>query len=205
MKTLIFDFDGTIADSFETLLGIFEEITARPQKLTAQEIKDLRGKSLKDIIMYLRIKRWQIPRLLIKAKRLVSLKMSLIQTFPGMSEVLKQLDKSGHRMYILSTNNSGNIERFLRKNRLDGYFTKIYGDIGLRSKSSALRKIIKKEGLKADDCIYIGDEARDVEAAGKAGVVSIGVTWGFNNAAAIKKSNPSAIASSPKNLLKIIN
>jgi phosphoglycolate phosphatase len=203
MKVLIFDFDGTIADSFETLLGIFEEVHARPQKLTPAEVQRLRGESIKQIIKYLHINRLMVPRLIIKAKRLLANQMKDIPAFQYLPQIIRQLHQDGHPMFILSTNSEKNISIFLKNNKIDGAFTKIYGDIGLRSKSSALKKIIRKEKLSRADCVYIGDEVRDIEAARKAKVTSVGVTWGFNNAQAIKAAAPDILAQKPKDLLKI--
>jgi phosphoglycolate phosphatase len=204
VKTLIFDFDGTIADSFETLLGTFEEITARPDKLTAREIQSLRGKSLKEVIKYLKIKRWQIPRLILQAKKLLAARIVNVKSFSGMPQALKQLHKTGAQMFILSTNNSKIIHQFLDQNNLDGLFVKVYGDIGLRSKSSALKKIMNKEKIKPSNCVYIGDEVRDVEAAKKAGVMPVAVAWGFNFPNALNQAQPAALAQAPKDLIKIL-
>lgn len=203
MKTLIFDFDGTIADSFETLLGIFEQIHARPQKLTPEEVNQLRGQSLKQIIKYLNIRRWMVPRLILKAKNLLKRQMKDVRAFQYLPQVIRLLSRQGVPMYIVSTNSRSNIELFLKNNKLDGCFTRIYGDIGLRSKSSAIRKIVRKEKLDRKQCFYIGDEVRDIEAARKAKVTSVGVTWGFNNVQAIKKASPNILAQKPKDLLKI--
>jgi phosphoglycolate phosphatase len=202
VKTLIFDFDGTIADSFETLLAIFDETTARPHRLTASEIAELRGEPLKDVIKYLKIKRWQMPRLILRAKRLLALRMSGIKAFAGISEALARLHHDGYQMFILSTNSSVNISGFLKSNGLESYFTSVYGDIGLRSKASALKKIIKKEKLSPADCIYIGDEVRDIEAAKKAGIRSVAVSWGFSSPPAIQQAQPSYMANNPKDLIK---
>lgn len=204
MKALIFDFDGTIADSFSTLLGIFEEITSRPQSLTTKEIKSLRGSSLKQIIKYLKIKKWQIPRFIIKAKREIAIKITDITPFKELPRVLKKLHEDGHHMFILSTNSSENIARFLKINDLDNCFVKIYGDIGLRSKASALKKIMKKQKISSVDCVYIGDEVRDIESAKKAGVTSVAVGWGFNYPHALKQAGPDALAEKPKDLLIIL-
>lgn len=204
MKTLIFDFDGTIADSFETLLAIFEEVTKRPAKLTAAEVNDLRGQSLKEIIRYLKIKRWLIPRLILKAKRLIAVKIIDIKIFPGMPDAIRQLHENGNKIYIMSTNSSVNIHKFLKKNELDDCFEKIYGDIGLRSKSSALKKIMKRERLRPDDCVYIGDEVRDIEAAKKAKATSVAVAWGFNYPKALNAAKPDALTKTPKDLIKFL-
>lgn len=201
---MVFDFDGTIADSFETFLEVFEIVAKRPQKLTAEEIKKLRGENLRGIIKYLKIRKWQIPRMVLEAKRLLAARVLKLDTFPGMPGTLKELNGRGYLVYILSTNSSANIEKFLKNRAIDSYFSKINGDIGLRSKSSALKKLVKNERLKSGDCYYIGDETRDVEAAKKAGLTSIGVTWGFNYPASIKASKPDFVARSPKDLLKIL-
>ena len=51
--------------------------------------------------------------------------------------------------------------------------------------------------------MYVGDEARDMEAARRAGVHSVGVTWGFNNRSALEKANPEKLVDKPKDLLKL--
>jgi phosphoglycolate phosphatase len=203
VRTLIFDFDGTIADSFETFLAIFEEVTNRPQRLTPKEVEDLRGQNLKQIIKYLKIRRWQVPGLIIRAKRLIGLRMGDVHAFDTISQALRQLDGQDYKMYVLSTNSPQNIIKFLKKNQLDGYFVKVYGNIGLLGKSAAIKKILKKEKVRPQDCAYIGDEVRDIEAAKKAGVKSVGVTWGFNSPAAIKQAFPSFVAEKPADLARV--
>jgi phosphoglycolate phosphatase len=203
VKTLIFDFDGTIADSFEVLLNIFEQVHPRPQKLTPEEVQKLRGESLRQIIKYLKIRRVMIPRLILKAKRLLASQMHEVKAVQYLPQIIRQLHQAGCPMYIISTNSEKNIAVFLKNNKLDGCFTKIYGDIGLRSKSGAIKKVIKKEKLRRADCVYTGDEVRDIVAARKAKVTSVGVTWGFNNAAAIKAAKPDILVQKPKELLKI--
>lgn len=204
MNTLIFDFDGTIADSFEAFLEIFDEILNRPQKLTPQEVTELRGKSLAQIIKYLKIRRWQLPKLILRGKKLVGQRIDTIKPFSGIPQVLKQLNKDGKQMFILSTNSPDNISRFLNAHDLDGCFAKIYGDIGLRSKTSVIKKIIKKQSLLRSDCSYIGDEIRDIQAAKKAGLTSVAVAWGFNSPNSLVQAKPTALAKTPKELLKIL-
>lgn len=204
MKSVVFDFDGTIADSFATLLGVFEEITARKQKFTPEEVETLRGQQLKGILKYLQIKKWQIPRLLLKGKRAMALKISDIEPFKELPQVLKKLHGDGYQMFILSTNSSSNISKFLKANGMDSYFKQIYGDIGLRSKASALKKLMKKEHIPTNQCVYIGDEVRDIEASKKAGVFHIAVGWGFNHPEILKNNHPNALALKPTELLTIL-
>lgn len=107
-------------------------------------------------------------------------------------------------MYILSTNSPSNINEFLHNNNLGKYFHNVYGDVGLRGKASAIRKILKREGLHPADCVYIGDEVRDVAAAKKARVRSIAVGWGFNYPEALAQAGPWALAKNPSDLPRLL-
>ncbi len=202
---MIFDFDGTIVDSFETLLGVFDEIIGRKKPLSSREVELLRGMSMREIVKYLGLNKWQLPGMVFKAKKSIALKLPDIKTFPEIPEVIARLHKDGCKLYILSTNSTSNIDNYLVRNRLGHYFIQIYGDIGLRGKSPALKKLMKKENLNHSDCVYVGDEVRDVESAKKAGVTSVGVTWGFNNKNAITAAEPKYICNSPKELLKLLS
>ena len=204
VKTVIFDFDGTIADSFATLLSIFEEITGRKQKLTPAEIRNLRGEPLSEVMKYLKIKRWQIPRLLIKARREIAIRIVGVKPFKDLPEVLEKLNDSGYQMFILSTNSSGNISKFLKLHGLDSYFHGISGSTGLLSKPAALKKLLRREKIALDACFYVGDEVRDIEAGQAIPVPQIAVSWGFNYPATLKQAQPTYLASTPSDLLKIL-
>jgi phosphoglycolate phosphatase len=56
--------------------------------------------------------------------------------------------------------------------------------------------------LASDECVYVGDETRDVEAARKAGMRSAAVTWGFNSRELLEKSRPDFLIDRPGELLE---
>lgn len=76
-----------------------------------------------------------------------------------------------------------------------------YGWIGLFGKPKALKKIQRRFKLK-QECVFVGDEVRDIDAARLAGTKCIAVTWGFNTS--LKKHGPDAIAYTPPELLQAI-
>jgi phosphoglycolate phosphatase-like HAD superfamily hydrolase len=200
--TLVFDFDGTIVDSLAMLVAVFEEVTGRP-RLTPAELRRLRTKTLRGVIRELRIRPWQIPSL---ARRMRQEAVSRIPTatiVDGMASTLTELHRLGYRMVVLSTNAPAAIESFLANNGIDGYFSAVQGDIGLRGKTAALKRIAKGERARASGCVYIGDEVRDVEAAERAGLPSIGVAWGFTDPDTLRRAGPRAFASTPSDLIQI--
>jgi phosphoglycolate phosphatase-like HAD superfamily hydrolase len=202
-RTLVFDFDGTIADSLKTLVAIFEEVTDRPEKLTATELAALRSQSLKEVIRELRIRPWQIPSVSRRMKKLAASRIPATNIVPGMGEALVALHGCGYRLVVLSTNSPGTIRSFLVNNGIDSCFSGIYGDIGLRGKTSALKRIAKAERTISSGCVYVGDEVRDIEAAKRAGLPSVGVAWGFTDPDALRRVAPRAFARTPEDLLQI--
>jgi phosphoglycolate phosphatase len=203
VKALIFDFDGTIADSFTTL-DVFEEIMNRPQKLTPEEIENLRGQKIKLILKYLKIKKWQIPKLAIKARKAMSVRIADVRPFDEIPKVVRDLKLDGFDMYILSSNGPENIRKFLATNDIEDCFRNIYGNISLRGKSAGLKKVLKHEKLNKNECVYIGDELRDIEAAKKVGIKIISVSWGFFHPETLKKAAPNALILKPTELSKIL-
>lgn len=204
IKAIIFDFDGTIADSFEVFVNVLQQIIKRNHPLTYAEIEDLRSSSLNEIIKKLGVKKWQIPFLLVSGKREIKKQMYKVKVFDGLAQVLNELDSRGFKIYILSTNAESSIREFLLKHKLNNFITGIYADIGLWGKALSLSKLQRREKLTKEECVYIGDETRDIEAAKKAQIKCIAVAWGFSSPEALKSSQPSAIVNIPKDIIKMM-
>ena len=202
MSSLIFDFDGTIADSFDVAEGIFYALTGHDPVTDPEEVAHLRTLPLLKAAREMRISPTQLPRLLIKGRALMHQRIAKVKVFPGMSEVLHTLHRN-HDIFIMSSNSKPNVESFVQENRLGDCFDEIYGGIGLFSKARALRRVIRHNKLDPDNCFYIGDEVRDVNAAKRASVRGVGVAWGYNDVLALKKEKPFAVVANPEDLLTI--
>ncbi len=201
---IIFDFDGTIADSFGVIVEVFETLTKRPRKLTEQEIDDLRGQPMLSIVHTLGVSNWQIPFLLVRGRRMITRRLAEIQPFAGMPGVLEKLHAEGQELFIMSSNSKRNIKKFLKVHHLNTYFVDIKGGVGIFGKPRALRRLIRGNNLQPVDCFYIGDETRDVEAAKLVGTRSIAVAWGFSRQAALEKLEPTAVATEPNDIIRIV-
>src|SRR5581483_8272074 len=136
--TIIFDFDGTIADSFEVVLSIFYELTGR-EHFTDAQIVEYRKLPLKKIGRKAGISLSQVPMLLVKGRALMVHRMHDVKPIPGMDEALQALQAMGWRLMVISSNSRQNVEEYLREYKMDGYFERVYGGVGLFGKSIALR------------------------------------------------------------------
>ncbi len=203
MKALIFDFDGTLADTFALAADIFYELTGRSQPMSAEEVNSLRGQPAREVIQRLGIPWRRVPTLLAKGRQHMHSRLSEAQPFPGLVTVLSQLNERGHRLFVLSSNEPKNIDIFLTEHKLRPFFDKIYGNIGLFGKAKALRKVLREQNLQPAECIYIGDEVRDIHAAQKLDMSTIAVTWGYNNEQVLEAAKPTYLVRKPAELLAI--
>jgi phosphoglycolate phosphatase len=204
MKTVIFDLDGTIADSFSTIVAIFHQLTHRKQPVTVKEMAQLRRLSLLDIAEAEHIPKWRIPFLVIVGRRRMAQRLFQVQVFAGMTDVIKELHADGHQLFIMSSNSTMNVNKFLRNHELTGYFKKTYGGVGLFSKARAFRRIMRQNNFAPGDCLYVGDEVRDIEGSREADVACISVSWGFNDPELLREQQPFALVDTPKKLLDTI-
>jgi phosphoglycolate phosphatase len=202
--TIIFDFDGTIANSFGVIVDIFEKLTKQPRKLNDTELNELRDLSPLSIAKRLGVSNWQIPFLLIRGRRIMAGRQREIEPFAGMPSVIEKLHAEGHELFIMSSNSRRTIKKFLKTHHLNTYFVEIKGEVGMFGKPRALRKLLRGNQLDAQSAFYIGDETRDVEAAQQVGTRSIAVLWGFARDEKLAELKPTAIATTPEDIIRIL-
>lgn len=202
--TVIFDFDGTIADSIPIFLKIFNKLAREYgiKQISEEEMPHLKNLTTRELIHYLGIPFYKIPFFIRKAQRDIKYGTELSNPITHMVQVLTLLHKD-HKLGIISSNSEDNIHLFLQKHDID-FFDFVINQNNLFGKDRALKNCLKKLSLPTDEVIYIGDETRDIEAARKAGVKIISVTWGFNSEDILRKLNPDFIVKEPKDLIRII-
>lgn len=200
--TIIFDFDGTIADTLDRIFEIINLLAVEVgfKKLTKKEFGEARKKHPLKVIKQYKIPLWKLPFLIKKGQKMLSGNIDQIKFIPGMEKTLYQLKKKGYRLGILTSNSKENIEKFLSVNKL-GIFEFVYCSGNLFGKSGSLRNILNKYNLKKEEVIYVGDEVRDIEACQKVGIEMIAVTWGFNSRETLVKYKPQFIIDKPEELL----
>lgn len=200
---VVLDFDGTIADAEEVMLRIYEPLADRHgwPKLTKREYYRLKKGSPREIMHWAGIKLWQVPKLLRLGRAEYKKHAGEIKLFKGMPEVLDRLAED-RDVYILSSNERETVRKILKNNKLKAKVTIMHGS-PLFGKDKAIKKLLKL-GYERKLSWMIGDEIRDMEAGKKARVNTIGVTWGLQSEAGIKKAGPDHIAKKPDDILKFI-
>ncbi|MBI4226600.1 HAD-IA family hydrolase [Candidatus Roizmanbacteria bacterium] len=205
VKTIIFDFDGTIADTFPLILELFDEYAEEfgYKKIDRKESERLRNKNPKEIFQELKISPLKLPFLANKIRNGLNKQIQTVKIFPGMKDVLLSLKKKNFYLGILTSNSLDNVRKFLFIYNLE-VFNFVHSEMNIFGKDKALNNMLRQNKLSREDVIYIGDEVRDIEACKKAKIKIIAVTWGFNKKEILQKNNPDYLIDKPEELLKII-
>src|SRR3989338_8443230 len=205
MKTVIFDFDGTIADTLPAILKLFN-VHAKEfgfEKLSDKDVSSLADLTPFQILRKYGIKLIKLPFLANKVRVDLGRVIKKVPIFPAMKEVILSLNKKGYRLGILSSNSKRNVEEFLK---LHGIFVFdfIHSEQNLLAKGNALKRLLKIYQISVSDTVYIGDEVRDIDASRKNGMRIISVAWGFNHRKILTENEPDFIADTPDDIIEAL-
>lgn len=188
---VVFDFDGTLADSAEWFIRSLNGVARRYgfREASAEEIEALRGASTREVLRRLRVPVWRLPAIARHMRALVRRDAAAIQLFPGVEDLLATLHAAGVQIAIVSSNAEDNVRRVLG----DGVAQRIDRFVcgaSLFGKAAKIRALIRSSGLAPSQVLCIGDETRDVEAAHAAGARAGAVAWGYARPAALERALP---------------
>lgn len=205
-KVIIFDFDGTIADTVDALVTIANRLAVEFGyiQITPEELALLRTFTSREIIKYSGISLFKIPFLLKKVKGELKHKLQELKPIPGIQEALIELQNQGYKLGIITSNSQENVTAFLQNNALEYLFDFIYSGVTIFGKTTIINNVLRQKELKTQAVIYVGDETRDIEASKKANIKVIAVTWGFNSPEALAKQKPDFLINQPNELLEVI-
>lgn len=176
---IIFDFDGTIADSFDYVFGFLRTQAGLPEEFTAREAAPYHEMSMRKMAVNLGVPRWKLLFVYFKGRRAMRKHLQKVSPFDGMPEVISMLHKRGFKLYIVSANSGRNVHKFLRSNQLNSYFSTVKGNASMWGKASLLEKLITRHNINREQCWLIGDEVGDMLAARAVRIHGMAVGWGF--------------------------
>lgn len=189
-RLVIFDFDGTLADSWPWFManvgGVIERHGLR--RIDPAEIETLRGLTSREVIARFGVRFWQMPLIARDMRKRVAADAGAIPLFAGVPDMLRAVSDAGAAIAIVTSNGEETVRAVLGPSAsLVGHF--VCG-IGLFGKARKFDRLRRKLGLARADVLCVGDEQRDVEATRKAGLAAGAVLWGYANADALGAANP---------------
>lgn len=205
MKYIIFDFDGTLADSTEVLMHAWNLVADQHQfeKLNKEDIPALKNLSIQERAKKFRFPLYKLPVVLPKIYRYMKEHIDEIKLFDGINEVLNTLGQRGYHIIILSSNDSENIKLLLKQEQVSAV-SQVLTSSKIFGKDAVLKKFMKQENLVPEQCLYVGDEVRDILACKKVRVPFMWVSWGVDSYELIVKEKPDYIVHTPAEIIQTL-
>jgi phosphoglycolate phosphatase len=182
-RLVIFDFDGTLADSFPFFIRNFDVLASRHgfKPIASHDLETLRGFDAKQIMRHVGIPLWKVPRVASDFRGMMAREIDDIPLFDGVGPMLRALAQEKVRLAVLSSNSEANVRAVLGSEHA-GLIECYACGASLFGKRSKLRRMLAAMGVERRHVLCIGDEVRDAEAARGERLRFGAVTWGYTRA-----------------------
>lgn len=208
-KLIIFDFDGTLADSTAGICATYRHTL---------NVLGIEGVSDDTIISTIGLPLVDAFRVTVPEDKLQSavdiyhesfpeIAFKTIHAFDGIREMLKTLYDSGIKMAIATSRGNDSLFALCRSTGLDEFFTLKCGwECAPRPKPNPdpVLHILKELSFTAEETIVIGDAVYDIQMGNSAGCRTCAVTWGAQDRKKLMTSSPDFIVDRVADILSIV-
>lgn len=213
IDTILFDMDGTTLNTLEDLADSVNHVLSVygfPPK-TPQQIRQYLGNGVKKL-MELSVPGGmdnpQFTRCLTDFQTYYEAHANRkTAPYPGILELLNTLHRRQYKMGIVSNKMDVAVKQLAQK-----WFAEYVGaaigeteDIRRKPAPDTVLKALKILGSAPDRAILVGDSEVDVQTARNAGLICVGVTWGFRDREALEAEGADFIIDQPQQLLAILD
>jgi len=187
----LFDFDGTLADSFGFFVASHEALARRHgfASIDAARVDEYRGLEPREIMRRQGVPLWKMPFIARDFMAMMASGGDGIRAFEGIGDALRTLAGSGMTLAIVTSNSGDNVRRVLGSEVM-GYIRVLDSGADMFGKRRRLERVAKRCGHSARASIYIGDQTTDARAARAAGMAFGAVHWGYASAELLAGQDP---------------
>ena len=212
-RGVIFDLDGTLADTLEDIADAAKFALAERglQQHPVEAYKRFIGggvRTLLELAMPLDVHHMLDDALAAFRKRYSEHLLDKTRPYPGIGDLLDRLSDDGVKLAVLSNKPDAPTQKIV-----DGLFARwsfvhVAGqkpDVPKKPDPLAATAICQMMELSPADCFFVGDSEVDVKTGVAASMVSIGVDWGFREARTLHGQGARAVLSHPMELLPLLS
>lgn len=213
IKACVFDLDGTLADTLESMAYITNLImekfglktlpTDNFRYYSGEGANMLMRRALKDA-GDAELTRYEEGQKLYR-EMFAEDPMYKVTCYEGMPETLKELKKRGMKLAVCTNKPHPAAVKVIEQ---------LYGgdfDIVIGQSEAVRRKpapdgplmVAEKFGVRPEECLYVGDTSTDMQTGKAAGMFTVGALWGFRDAEELNGNGADLLAQRPTDLIKI--
>ena len=213
IQAAIFDLDGTLADTLEDIAAAgnhVREVFDLPA-LPTEAYRFLAGQGLTYLIRHAlgETLSEHVPQGIEQFHRYYAAhRYDHSGPYPGIHDLLSQLASRGITLAVLSNKPDTATQDMVRQLLSDFRFAVVRGHrepMPLKPDPAAANAIARQLGLPEKQCAYIGDTKVDMLTGKRAGMFTVGVTWGFREETELRENGADAIIHEPGELIALVS
>jgi phosphoglycolate phosphatase len=206
---LLFDLDGTLADSFPGISRSINQTltTLGRAPVPAEQLRPFVGARLATIFStLLQSEDETLVDRAVDIYRPLFDEIGILESrvFPGISEALTTFRSAGHSLQVVTVRSIDSARLVVRHFGIDHYFDAVHGPHPTQragDKADLVRAALDLAGAQSCDAIMIGDRAEDIRAARAHGVRAVAAGWGYGAHEELHDARPDYFAATVSDLV----
>ena len=213
-KLVIFDLDGTLLNTIGDLAAGCDQML-RMRDLPTHTFEDycsFVGNGIMRLVERALPEELRTPEYVAAARRdFVAYYIDHIDLYThpydGIVELVEELQLKGVKLAVASNKFQAGTDKLIKKFFPTTDFVMICGNregVPLKPDTALVDLILDTAGVERQRCIMVGDSAVDILTAERAGIHSVGVSWGFRSLTELQEAGAEYIANSVAELRNIL-
>ena len=200
----LFDYDGVIADSFESLLGVCVEaqmILREGRPPTPEDFQKIQNLTFDELGRTIGIPE---DKCVAYARNVFEIQQKgwQVSPFPEVLDVVKKL-ATEHTVAVVTNSQDDAVTAALCRFGIGAAVTTVMGSDSGTTKVDRIQRLKEAHMSEAEPVYMIGDTIGDIRAGKQAGVRTVAVTWGFQKRDLLLKEAPDYLLDAPHELFSL--
>ncbi len=217
IRCCMFDLDGTLLDTVETLAYCGNEVLKQYgyEAIEAKQYQYFAGdgyeKQAERVLLYAGDKELKHYTDYCEAymKFFKDNCTKFLKPYDGIIPLLKELKQRGMKITCFSNKPHEQMIDSLKATGILSYFDAVRGQVSnipvKPDKTGAMLLLEELGGIHPDEVVYLGDTNTDMKTGLGAGFMTVGVTWGFRPREELAQYEPQFLIDTPEELITILD
>ncbi|MBA56194.1 MAG: HAD family hydrolase [Pseudomonadales bacterium] len=206
-RLIVFDWDGTLMNSLARIASCMQAaaVDLEIDPATDEQVHDVVGLALDIAIQRLHpvLETQQVELMRQRyAHHYVAAEAAPSPFYEGIPQMLQSLSEKGTLLSVATGKSRKGLSRVFNAHGVGALFhsSRCADETRSKPEPDMLLEILEFHGLKQDQAVMVGDTEFDLEMANRAGVDSVGVTWGAHDITRLLRHNPKVCVDSVASL-----